>query len=140
DVPLLAEHFLERFSKQMGKAVSKISAEAMQHLVRYAWPGNVRELENVVERAVALETTPAVLVERLPGALLVDGGGTSASASHIGEGFSLDDHLHAIEADLVRRALQQAEGERATASRLLGITARSLRYLIRKHNLDADKN
>jgi two-component system response regulator PilR (NtrC family) len=139
DIPLLAEHFLERFSKQMGKAVSKISAEAMQHLVRYSWPGNVRELENVVERAVALETTPAVLVERLPGAL-VDGAAPSAHASAIGEGFSLDDHLHAIEADLVQRALKQAAGERATASRLLGITARSLRYLIRKHNLDADKN
>src|SRR5262249_2699985 len=56
DIPLLATHFLERFSSEMAKPVKKISEQAMSRLTQYSWPGNVRELENVIERAVALET------------------------------------------------------------------------------------
>ena len=66
DIPLLAEHFTARFAQQMGKRVAKVSEEAMALLQAYSWPGNVRQLENVIERAVALETTEAVLPERLP--------------------------------------------------------------------------
>ena len=119
----------------------------MQRLTRHAWPGNVRELENVIERAVALETHEAVLAERLPEALLAAGvaaGAAPAAAPAIGDGFNLDDHLRAIELGLVRAALDQASWNRTEASRRLGITPRSLRYLMRKHSLsDAvpdDKN
>jgi len=132
DIPLLAEHFLGRFSREMSKPVAKISSEAMSRLVRYPWPGNVRELENVIERAVALETSSAVLLERLPKEMLSAAPAVS-SGEPLAEGFSLDDHLRAIEADLVRRALEQSEGDRARACGLLGISARSLRYLLEKH-------
>src|SRR2546428_8175416 len=54
DIPLLAEHFLVKFSREMNKPVAKISSEAMDRLSQYPWPGNVRQLENVIERAVAL--------------------------------------------------------------------------------------
>jgi two-component system response regulator PilR (NtrC family) len=132
DVPLLAEHFLARFSREMGKPVAKISSEAMDRLSRYSWPGNVRELENVVERAVALETSSAILPERLPNQML-----SAAHAAPFGPalavGFNLDDHLRAIEADLVRRALEQSGGDRSVACGLLGISPRSLRYLLEKH-------
>jgi len=133
DIPLLAEHFLAQFSEEMGKKVTKISSEAMGRLLIYRWPGNVRELENVIERAVALETTPAVLVERLPDTLQEappPGLGTG-----LGNGFSLDDHLLSIEKGLLEQALAAAGGERTAASRLLGVTPRSLRYLISKHRL-----
>src|SRR5437868_12339538 len=66
DIPLLAEHFLSKYAEQMKKPVTSISADAMFMLQEYAWPGNVRELENVIERAVALEPSPAVLSESLP--------------------------------------------------------------------------
>ena len=66
DVPLLAEHFLTKYAAQMEKPVRMISHEAQELLTRYSWPGNVRELENAIERAVALEQTPAVLAESLP--------------------------------------------------------------------------
>jgi transcriptional regulator with PAS, ATPase and Fis domain len=137
DIPLLANHFLERFGREMGKALAKISVEAMECLMRYAWPGNVRELENVIERAVALETSPAVLPERLPdavreGALPVARDGARVLLE---PGFSLDQHLEALESALVRQALDQAGGDRSSASTLLGISARSLRYLIQKHGL-----
>jgi two-component system response regulator PilR (NtrC family) len=146
DVPLLANHFLERFGREMGKPLAKISSEAMECLIRYSWPGNVRELENVVERAVALETSPAILSERLPEAVRQGTGPAGAAAEgavRLAPGFSLDRHLEALESSLVRRALDQADGDRGTACQLLGISSRSLRYLIQKHGLagvTADKN
>src|SRR3954462_15529859 len=66
DIPLLAEHFLTKYSEQMGKDVTSISHDALELLVRHDWPGNIRELENVLERAVALEASPTVLAESLP--------------------------------------------------------------------------
>src|SRR5213593_4236279 len=66
DVPLLAEHFLAKYGEQMGKNISRISRDAMDLLVHHEWPGNIRELENVIERAVALETTPTILPDSLP--------------------------------------------------------------------------
>src|SRR6202030_329702 len=63
DIPLLSEHFLAKYTEQMGKAISGISQEAMELLIEHDWPGNIRELENVLERAVALEGTPTILVE-----------------------------------------------------------------------------
>jgi two-component system response regulator PilR (NtrC family) len=144
DIPLLANHFLERFNREMGKSVAKISTEAMDCLIGYSWPGNVRELENVMERAVALETTPAILAERLSEALrhpqrpARSDDGLSAPLT---PGFSLDRHLEDLESELVRRALAQSGGDRGSACQLLGVTPRSLRYLIRKHGLvEADKN
>src|SRR5213593_496274 len=66
DIPLLAEHFLMKYSEQMGKTIARISRDAMDLLVHHEWPGNIRELENVIERAVALETTPTILPDSLP--------------------------------------------------------------------------
>jgi two-component system response regulator PilR (NtrC family) len=137
DVPRLAEHFLGRFAREMGKSVAKVSEEAMSHLRRYSWPGNVRELENVIERAVALETTAAVLPERLPEAVR----GKSApplAGVEIGEGFDLDAHLRTIECRLLMEALERAAWDRTQAALLLGISPRSLRYLIQKHAVTVD--
>jgi two-component system response regulator PilR (NtrC family) len=133
DVGLLAEHFVERFSREMGKTVASVSEEALALLERYSWPGNVRELENVMERAVALETSTAVQPERLSDAIRHPA--PTDSAPLIGPGFSLDAHLRAVEGRLLREALESAEGDRQEAARLLGISPRSLRYLISKHDV-----
>ena len=138
DIPLLAEHFLERFSRQMGKRVAKISAEAMALLQDHAWPGNVRQLENVIERAVALETTEAVLPERLPEEIRRPSRSEPLPAME--DGFSLDAYLLSIEARLLREALDRAKGDRAEAARRLGVSPRSLRYLLQKHVGAGDKN
>ena len=66
DVPLLAEHFLAKYSEGIEKPVRSISHEALDVLSAHDWPGNVRELENAIERAVALEQTQVVLPESLP--------------------------------------------------------------------------
>jgi len=136
DIPLLAEHFRDRFSRETGKAVSRIASETMDRLVAYHWPGNVRELENVIERAIALETAPAILVERLPEALQLHKALEEAPADErprLREGFDLDAHLKTVERRYLELALEQADGSRPEAARLLGITPRSLRYLLRKY-------
>jgi two-component system response regulator PilR (NtrC family) len=138
DIPLLAQHFLERFAQQMGKRVAKVSQEAMSLLQGFAWPGNVRQLENVIERAVALETTEAVLPERLPDTIRSPTRPESLPA--IGDGFSLDSYLLAVEGRLLSEAVDRAQGDRGEAARLLGISPRSLRYLLQKHSSLSDKN
>jgi two-component system response regulator PilR (NtrC family) len=138
DIPLLAEHFLARFSREIGKDISAISVPVLERLKAHAWPGNVRELENVIERAVALEPTSTLLLDRLPETL--QGPGAASTASEIPSGFDLDEHLRSLEEGYVRRALEQSRGDRAAAADLLGIKPRSLRYLIRKHDLQADKS
>jgi len=131
DIPLLAEHFTERFARQMGKGVAKVSEEAMLLLRAFHWPGNVRQLENVIERAVALETSEAVLPERLPENIRQPD--RSEPLPAIGDGFSLDAFLLSVEARLLHQALERSSGDRTEAARLLGVSARSLRYLIQKH-------
>jgi two-component system response regulator PilR (NtrC family) len=135
DIPLLAEHFLQRFAADMGKPVRRVALETMERLVAYPWPGNVRELENVIERAVALESTEAVLPERLPEVVAQGLVVRAEPGPALGPGFSLDAHLAGIELELVRDALSRTAGDRTAACQLLGITPRSLRYLIAKHGL-----
>ncbi len=131
DIPALAEHFRERFAKDMGRAVRSVSPAAMTLLERYPWPGNVRELENVVERAVALEPTDSIRPERLPETIRRPA--LLEPLPAMGGGFSLDGYLRSVEERLVAEALARAGGDRGQAARLLGVSARSLRYLLQKH-------
>ena len=132
DIPLLAEHFRLRFTEQMGKHVVKFSEAALAILMRHPWPGNVRELENVVERAVALETTEAILPERLRESVSPSVA-PAIPGGDLGPGFNLDEHILTIESRLLMQALEHANGDRAEAARILGVSPRSLRYLIQKH-------
>jgi len=66
DIPLLAEHFLRRFSHETNKAIDKLSREAIDELMLYEWPGNVRELENAIERAVVVGKGPRIMADDLP--------------------------------------------------------------------------
>ncbi len=138
DVPLLAEHFLARFSEQMAKRVTGISGEAMRFLQCYDWPGNIRELENVVERALALETTPVILPDSLPPA--VRGLQVKASAGHPAfelpeSGFQLEQHVQEIERGYLAAALRRANGVQSKAAEILGMSFRSFRYYAKKYNL-----
>lgn len=66
DIPLLANHFVQKYSRAMGKSITALSSEAMDVLVRYNWPGNVRELENAIERAMVVGRPPTIKPEDLP--------------------------------------------------------------------------
>src|SRR5437016_10250917 len=108
DIPLLADHFLAKYSEQMGKHVTSISQDALQFMLRYDWPGNIRELENTIERAVALESTPVVLPESLPPAIRGDsprGAGQPADGLP-DSGFDLEAHVKEIERGYIAEALK----------------------------------
>ena len=140
DVPLLAQHFLAKYSEQMGKEVSGVSHEALELMMRYDWPGNIRELENTIERAVALEATPTVLAESLPPSVRGDSSrslaaGQAASDVLPASGFDLEAHVKEIERGYIAEALKRAGGVQVKAAELLGMSFRSFRYYVKKYNL-----
>jgi two-component system response regulator PilR (NtrC family) len=138
DIPLLADHFLAKYSEQMGKSISGISHDAMQWLVRHDWPGNIRELENVIERAVALETTPAILSDSLPPTIRGEAAATGnmqAMNALPESGFDLESHVKEIERAYIAQALQRSGGVQVRAAELVGMSFRSFRYYVKKYNL-----
>jgi two-component system response regulator PilR (NtrC family) len=138
DIPLLADHFLSKYAEQMDKAITGISRDALDLLVQYDWPGNIRELENVLERAVALEATPTVLTDSLPGNIRGDRARGSAQPPAEGlpdGGFDLEAHVKEIERGYIAEALKRAGGVQVKAAELLGMSFRSFRYYVKKYNL-----
>jgi two-component system, NtrC family, response regulator PilR len=140
DIPLLAEHFLAKYTDLMGKRIAGISKDAMELLVRYAWPGNIRELENVMERAVALEATPLVLADSLTPAIRGRAAQQPTAAAATvetvpGPGFDLEAHVQEIERGYIAEALRRAGGVQVKAAELLGMSFRSFRYYAKKYNL-----
>jgi two-component system response regulator PilR (NtrC family) len=139
DIPLLAAHFLAKFAAQMQKPVHAITHEAMDLLVAHDWRGNVRELENVIERAVALEQTAAVLPESLPGPVLrgpaPDGPAASPATQLPEEGIDLEAHVDQIYRAHIAQALERSGGVQVKAAEMLGMSFRSFRYYARKFNI-----
>jgi two-component system response regulator PilR (NtrC family) len=138
DVPLVAEHFLTKYCEQMGKQISGISHEAMDVLVHHEWPGNIRELENVIERAVALESAPTILLDSLPPAIRGDvppRAVTVPAEALPPSGFDLEAHVKGIECGYIAEALKRAGGVQVKAADLLGMSFRSFRYYVKKYNL-----
>ncbi len=142
DLPLLAQHFLEKFSKEMGKNIRKMSSYAMDILNNYAFPGNVRELENIVERSVALETSNIVLPESLALSSLRERGNERRKRrTDLGpDGIQLDEVMLEIERDYLAQALEIARGSKQRAAELLGVNLRSLRYRLEKQSISEKDN
>jgi len=139
DIPLLAEHFVAKYSAQVGKRVTGLAPEALACLQAYHWPGNIRELENAIERAVALERGPVIQLESLPERVRQDGGAPVAVAGLPADipdgGFDLERHVQAIERRYIAEALKKAGGVKVKAADLLGMSFRSFRYYMKKYNL-----
>jgi two-component system response regulator PilR (NtrC family) len=135
DVPLLVEHFLRRFAENFGQPQKRITAAAMKRLEAHHWPGNVRELENLVERAVALSTTPTIDVDDFPESLSARPFGGAAAVELPPEGLDLEALLDRQRVDLMRQALVRTGGVQTQAAELLGMTFRSFRYYARKAGL-----
>lgn len=140
DITLLAKHFLQKYTSRFGKPVAGISDEAMKTLRKYDYPGNVRELENIIERTVALEAGSTILPESLPPFVNTPSGRKLASSYEIeigDEGIELEKIIGQMEKELLVKAIHKANGVKKKASKLLGITFRSMRYRCDKYGLSA---
>jgi two-component system response regulator PilR (NtrC family) len=168
DIPLLAAHFLAKYSQKLGKEIRGISPAAQAKLEAHDWPGNVRELENALQRAVALAkgdtiedvqvtsrsiaTRPTALLssaavraafgsEEVRRAALEGTEPAAAATEQVAipqDGMDLDAKLAAIEKAYLLAALERTSGHLTNAARLLGITFRAMRYKIKKHGIRTD--
>ena len=137
DLRALAQHFLEKYAKEMGKEVTKISSYAIDMLNRYDFPGNIRELENLLERSVALTNTNILLPDSLALSLhkrrWIEGvPGKRFNVDAVSQGVMLDDILAEIEKAYIRKALESTGGNKQKAADLLGISFRSIRHRLSK--------
>lgn len=141
DLKLLAQFFLDKYSREMGKDITKISSYAVELLTKYDFPGNVRELENLIERSVALSTTNIILPESLSLSSFkrrwIEGVPNRRFNLHdVEHGVQLDDIINSIEKAYVQKALEFSGGRKGKAAKLLDITFRSMRYRCEKLGLE----
>jgi len=131
DIPLLAQHFVDKYADRHKKAAKRLGAEALQALVAYHWPGNVRELEHVIERAVIVTTGEEVVQVRLP-ELDPDEAREAAERGMLPAGATINAVLDETERRLIIEALKIEKGVQARAARRLGISKSNLNYRINK--------
>jgi two-component system response regulator PilR (NtrC family) len=136
DIPALAEHFLDKYCEIVGKPLRGIQKSAMESLEAYDWPGNVRQLENVIERAVALETGESISVDSLPAEVRHGSDRDGRLDVVLPEaGIDLDRHLEELRRRFMVEALERSGGVQTRAAEMLGMTFRSFRYFAKKHGL-----
>jgi DNA-binding NtrC family response regulator len=116
DIPELAQHFLHRFAAESQRNFTEISAPALEKLVAYQWPGNVREFANIIERAIVLGAPPVIVPEDLPLEVLV-----TQPQTQTGNALNYHDSIEEYRREVVRQALQQTQGNRSAAAKLLGL-------------------
>jgi two-component system, NtrC family, response regulator AtoC len=151
DIPILVEHFVQKFAQSTGKAVRGADPAALAELQSYPWPGNVRELENVIERALILARGSTLQAQDLDfGRRLASGAAAapgarvatpvSAAGAAPGEagegGRSFYKRISEQERNEIIAAVERAQGNIAHAARSLGINRSTLYYRMRKHNLE----
>jgi two-component system response regulator AtoC len=128
DIPLLADHFIQKFNRNNKKQIRGLSSKTMGALLRYHWPGNVRELENCIERAAVMADGDILNLEDLSQVLKAKPGAAAASAA---QSEPWPRSLKKAEQDLILRTLEGVQGNRTRAAELLGISLRGLHYKLR---------
>jgi transcriptional regulator with PAS, ATPase and Fis domain len=131
DILPLVQHFIAHFNREFRKNVRGVSKMAEKFLVDYSWPGNIRELKNVIERAIILENEETLLLEHLPQEIVAKTSGTGAGSVNFRlppDGIDIED----VERELIRQALELAEGNQSKAARMLTLGIDALRYRMKK--------
>ena len=131
DIPLLAQHFLERFAGRNRKPIRGFTPQAMDRLLQHAWPGNVRELMNAVERAVVLARSNILTEEDV--STMDEAKGTSRAAQEESKPMSGSGSLEEMERDTILKTLEAAGGNKSEAARRLGITRKTLHKRLKKY-------
>jgi len=144
DIPILAEHFLGKYSRDMKRAGKRFAPEVKEAMMRHPWPGNIRELENAVQRSIALSDGDVITAKDLletaaptPDLRSV----AAATARAIGEeGLDLDATMTDIEVGYLKRALEMTGGNYTKAAQLLKMSLRSFRYKLQKYGIDKESD
>jgi transcriptional regulator with PAS, ATPase and Fis domain len=121
DIPLLIQHFIDKFNVNLKKRISGVSEEALKLLLNYSWPGNVRELENVIERAMNLSQQEMILPEDLPKSL-----DQRADEKLFEKAIREKLTLSQLEKEYVKRVLMEVEGNKSKAAERLGLDRKTL--------------
>lgn len=134
DLPLLFEHFLHYYNKELSKTTKKISKEARECLLRYGYPGNVRELKNVIEHAMVMSEEEEIEIYDLPEKVREDyslGKNPSKDVVNPLVGLTLEE----VECKLIKETLDKNQGHRQKTAKMLGISVRGLRNKIQRCEL-----
>jgi DNA-binding NtrC family response regulator len=132
DIPLLVDHFVQRYNHQLNRHVEKLSAEAMAVLADYAWPGNIRELQNIIERLVTLVDGPVIGVDDLPLDLLLPGRSVRVRTE---TGVPLREASEEFERQMILRVLERVRWNQSEAARILGMHRNSLKMKLARWKL-----
>lgn len=134
DIPLLVEHFIDQQNDRLDTDIDGVSSEAMQVMMDYPWPGNVREVQNCIERGVVLARGAQIGESDLPDRILQND--DELHQVFNSDELSIKKLTTALEKVLIRRALEQTDGNRTRAAELLEISHRALLYKIDEYGLD----
>ena len=135
DIPLLAQHFLEKYGEENNKREMELTADALDLMMEYDWPGNVRELENVMERAVVLSSSTRIGADLIPEHV------RASPSFHIPkfvvppEGISFKDVITDVEKRLIESTLEAAGGVQKKAAELLRIKPTTLNEMIKRYDI-----
>lgn len=141
DIPLLAQHFLERFARASGKPVPALTPEALRLLVAHEWRGNVRELENLIERAVAFASSPQITDEDIRSWLHRPATSVQAYPTDLPpDGLDLEELISTLEKNLLLKALERAKWVKKKAAKLLHLNTRSFRYRLEKYAIKGGRD
>jgi DNA-binding NtrC family response regulator len=135
DVPLLVQHFLEKYGDENNKRTLELTPEALDLLMDYEWPGNVRELENVIERAVVLSTGPRIDVDLIPDNVRSSRRFQMPQFVVPPEGISFKDVITDFEKRLIESTLEAAGGVQKRAAELLHIKPTTLNEMLKRHDI-----
>ena len=133
DIPLLSQHFIDKFNINLNKEIKGITPAAMSILLKHSWPGNVRELENIIERAVVLAEDPMLLPENFPPDLGAES--YTDKLDDLFDGYSLKTSQKILEKKLITKALMATGGNRTKAAELLEISHPSLLSKMKTYNI-----
>ena len=146
DVPLLAQHFVQRYRRTTGNGIQGIDAQAMSALMHYSFPGNIRELQNIIERAFIICREPNICLKALPGCVLdaappaVKNGNGINGANGLAPGATAQqlrlDPIHESERNTIMSVLRRNEGNRSRAAAELGVHRSTLIRKIKRYGIN----
>ena len=140
DIPLLTEHFVDKYTESTGNAIDGVEADAKRLLLNHDYPGNVRELENIIERAVTLETGDLISAEVLPYHIQEETFDQVTRDIEIpADGLDLEQMVEQLERRVIEKALERTGGVKKEAAEQLGLSFRSLRYRIKKYDIEYEE-